>query len=272
MKCTLFLLLFSIIVSSAYAQIVSNVSSRLENGKAAVSFALEIPCICTLSYSADGGNTFIPCKNVSGDTDNKTTGTKTIYWDYFSDGAFFGDFLFKVEAELDATELFDMVFIEGENFQMGSNDESNSEKPVHSVSLSDFYIGKTEVTQELWQAVMGNNPSEFKGDNLPVENVSWYDYNSNQKTHPVGTKQPNELGLYDMGGNVWEWCADWYDSGYYKNSPRYNPSGASTGTNRISRGGSWYYGAWSCRVGNRGNYDPGYRNGNLGFRLAVSPR
>ncbi len=176
-----------------------------------------------------------------------------------------------------------MVFVEGGTFEMGSNDYDN-EKPVHRVTVSDFYIGKYEVTQKEWQEVMGNNPSRNKGDDLPVENVSWndiqdylqrlnaktggnyrlpteaeleyaarggnkshgYEYsgsntldnvawyydNSGSKTHSVGTKQPNELGIYDMSGNVWEWCNDWYGENYYSSSSQNNPQGPSSGSVR----------------------------------------
>ncbi len=217
----------------------------------------------------------------------------------------------------------EMVFVEGGTFDMGSN-EYDEEKPVHSVTVGDFYIGKTEVTQAQYQAVMGNNPSGFKGDNLPVEQVSWndavayckklsqkegvtyrlpteaeweyaarggnqsrrYTYsgsnnvgdvawyceNSGSKTQPVGTKQPNELGIYDMSGNVWEWCNDWYDGNYYKNSPSRNPRGASSGSDRVLRGGSWYYGSACCRSAYRGGRDP-ERIGFcvIGFRVVRLP-
>ena len=220
---------------------------------------------------------------------------------------------------------FDMVFVKGGTFTMGANvenssDVSDDEKPSHSVTLSDFYIGKYEVTQAQWRAVMGNNPSKFKGDNLPVEKVSWDDIqefikrlnaqtgkrfrlpteseweyaarggnrskkckysgsnnigdvvwfngNSDRKPHPVGLKHPNELGIYDMSGNVWEWCQDWY--GCYSGSSLVNPLGPSSGTYRVLRGGSWYYYAGDCRVSNRSYDYPDYRNRNYGFRLALS--
>lgn len=219
----------------------------------------------------------------------------------------------------------DMVKVEGGTFTMGatseqSGDAYSDEKPTHSVTLSDYYIGKYEVTQAQWQAVMGSNPSYFKGDNLPVEQVSWddcqefirklnqltelnfrlpteaeweyaarggkmsrgykyagsntigevawYDSNSGSKTHPVGTKQANELGLYDMSGNVREWCQDRY--GAYSSSSQTTPTGPSSGSNRVFRGGSWIHDAWFCRVSYRHFITPGYRYLNLGLRLALS--
>ena len=216
---------------------------------------------------------------------------------------------------------FKMIRVEAGTFQMGDANGSSFEKPIHSVTLtSDYYIGETEVTQELWTAVMGDNPSYFKGKKNPVERVNWndcqvfikklnaltgknfrlpteaeweyaarggkyskgyryagsnnikevawYDINSESKTHPVAQKQPNELGIYDMSGNVEEMCADWYDSGYYSNSPATNPTGPASGSYRVYRGGSWRSDAESCRSADRSYCGPLYSYCDLGLRLA----
>ncbi len=213
----------------------------------------------------------------------------------------------------------EMVEIFGGTFQMGSNDGEGNEKPVHAVTVSDFSIGKTEVTQAQWVAIMGSNPSRFKGDNLPVEKVSWndvqtflgklnektgknyrlpteaeweyaarggnisrhytfsgsntiddvaeYEGNNKKSTKPVGGRKPNELGLYDMSGNVWEWCRDWF--GAYPVYAQTNPQGPSTGMRRVDRGGSWI--DIPARSAYRDFISPSDSYDNLGFRLVLVP-
>ena len=122
-------------------------------------------------------------------------------------------------------------------------------------------------------AARGGNKSrgyKYSGSNN-ISDVAWYSLNSSWKTHEVGTKNANELGIYDKSGNVYEWCSDWYDSGYYSKSPAKDPSGASGGTSRVLRGGSWNYNAINCRVANRVCNSAGYSYSSCGFRLSCSP-
>jgi len=219
----------------------------------------------------------------------------------------------------------EMVYVHGGSFTMGCTSEQGSgcyesEKPAHSVTLSNFYIGKYPVTQAQWEAVMGSNPSHFQGcDDCPVEMVSWnsiqefikklneltgakyrlpteaeweyaarggnrskgykyagsnnpdevvwHHFNSGDKPHSIGSKSPNELGIYDMSGNVWEWCSDWY--GDYTSAAQTNPKGADSGKSKVLRGGSWNFLPRDCRVSNRYDSNPGSRYNLYGFRLAL---
>lgn len=236
---------------------------------------------------------------------------------------------------------FKMIRVDGGTFTMGATSEQGSdadsaESPTHRVTLSTYYIGETEVTQALWQAVMGQKPTndgsqwnstDGRGNNYPayyiswsdcqefirklntltgqsfrlpteaewefaarggnesqgykysgsntLSNVAWYRDNSyalgesspDYGTHNVATKSPNELGLYDMSGNVWEWCQDWYGS--YSSSSQTNPTGPSSGAFRMYRGGDWANHARLCRVSSRSSFWPDRRSPQLGLRLAL---
>lgn len=236
--------------------------------------------------------------------------------------------------------VVDMVLVEGGSLWMGAqtvnaytqNYQAGAEideAPVHLVLINSFYMAKYEVTQKLWKAVMGTssslyNPSYFKGDNLPVEfvtwydvqefinklnsltgktfrlpteaeweyaarggiadlssnnnnytysgsnsldNVAWYSGNSLFSTHEVGTKSPNGLGIFDMTGNVSEWCQDWY--GNYTSNSEINPTGATSGYSRVARGGSLGNNSLDCRVTKRFHFVPEYADCDLGFRLVL---
>ena len=221
---------------------------------------------------------------------------------------------------------FTMVKVDGGTFTMGATSEQgkdadNDEKPAHKVILSAYWIGQTEVTQELWMALMNENPSSNTGAKLPVEAVTWddcqefiaklnkatgknfrlpteaewefaarggnlskgYKYsgsnnlndvawhsgNSGDETHPVGTKKANELGIYDMTGNVWEWCNDWWSETYYSQSLQNNPQGPSISPYKVLRGLScWNDHTGGYRISTR--YPCEKDNAfDSGFRLAL---
>ncbi|MCL2290331.1 MAG: SUMF1/EgtB/PvdO family nonheme iron enzyme [Bacteroidetes bacterium] len=217
----------------------------------------------------------------------------------------------------------EMVFVEGGTFIMGCTDgecghvwEEHQELPAHQVTVSSFQIAKYQITQKQWESIMGNNPSHFKGDNLPVEQISWYDaqefiqklnhitgknyrlptdaeweyaarggnksqgykysgsnnlnevsWGHSNTTYPVGTKAPNELGIYDMSGNVREWCSDWYED--YTDAPQTNPTGPATGSHRVLRNGGYSNGEHTYRVSYRIPMSPDSRHATYGIRLVL---
>lgn len=222
---------------------------------------------------------------------------------------------------------FEMVFVEGGTFVMGTDSVGagidRDEKPAHEVRVGDYYLGKYEITQKQWKAIMNNNPSHYSDDeNLPVENISfydavafirtlndltglefdlpteaeweyaaqggkynggftysgsnnpenvaWYKNNSSGRTKVVGKKLPNALGIFDMSGNVWEWCRDYYDSTYYQYiTDTIEPQGAVLSAQRNLRGGSVQLESVYCRNTNREGYDPSAHDSDYGFRIKL---
>ena len=239
---------------------------------------------------------------------------------------------------------YELIFVQGGSFEMGDhfNEGYSRELPVHSVNISDFYIGKYEVTQAEWISIMVNNPSHYLADNNPVENITWYDaleycnalsitenltpcysgtgtniscnftangyrlpteaeweyaarggvnFNENLRysgcheesilidyawfdtnntpmgSKEVGMKLPNQLNIFDMSGNVFEWCWDWSSENYYSVSPSSDPYGPSQGNMRVKRSGSFCCFSSAMRVANRDGFQPEQSDGDIGFRV-----
>jgi formylglycine-generating enzyme len=347
----LFSMFFFLAVTAAQAAEVKNISSKQVGNRVQITYDLvgdENEADVDVTVKVGDKDYKASELHLEGDMGKVRPGSrKTLWWNVLQDfprgldqnvsfDVAAGGKIFK-----DPSTGMELVFVKGGCYQMGNASVGNvgsadaDEKPIHEACVSDFYMGKYEVTQGQWKQIMGgnpwnqimgSNPSHFSscGDNCPVENVSWNDVqdfisrlnnrsgkryrlpteaeweyaarsggrnekwegtssksslgdsawyrsNSDSKTHPVGQKLPNGLGLYDMSGNVWEWCSDWYRGDYYKNSDSDNPEGPSSGSSRVYRGGDWYSNPADTRTSIRNRRDPSDRRDNIGFRLALPP-
>ena len=348
MKKALLTLFLLVIAMFTNAQSITNVNFETKDKKIEVTYDITgakkgQKFNITLWKSENNGSYTRLTRNITGDYGSFTPSyngnftNRKITWDVLAARKKLdAKVQFEVRASVKDPVPANFVFVQGGTFQMGSNDGYGDEQPVHSVTVSSFYISKYEVTfaeYDKFCDATGRSKPDDEGwgrGNRPVINVSWNDAtaycqwlsqktgqtyrlpteaeweyaagggqnspltkgaggiisltkwagtnsesslgsyawywdNSGHKTHPVGTKSPNSLGIYDMSGNVWEWCNDWYDS--YPSSSQTNPTGASSGSISVYRGGSWFYRAANCRVANRCYYTPSNSNDFVGFRV-----
>jgi len=366
MKKIILILIFLAVAIFTNAQSITNVDFEVIDKKIEITYNISNAkkgqkFNITLWKSENNGSWTRITRNITGDygsftpTYNGNFTNRKITWDVLSARKELNAKVqFEVRASVTDPVPDNMVLVQGGTFKMGSRNGGIDEKPVHSVTVSSFYISKYEVTNEefckflnaygsdkvksgsysgqtmiydkksgsypwgvyksgsSWYPISGyakhpviyvtwyganeyckwlsqttgktyRLPTEaeweyaarggvdthgrayqYAGSNN-IDDVAWYSSNSGNKTHPVGTKSPNSLGIYDMSGNVWEWCSDWYGS--YSSSSQTNPQGASSGSNRVRRGGGWNYHAAGCRVADRYSLTPTYSNDYLGFRV-----
>lgn len=342
MKYKWLISLLGILFSSfASAQTVSNVVARQVGGTVEITYNLDMPADISVQLSLDGGESYtITPKALTGNIGQGIKpGHNKIVWNLLADSTDWDikNARFKViPKKLDKLTFtirgvsFTMVFVEGGTFTMGASFEQrsvaeNDENPPHQVTLKSYYIGQTEVTQELWNVIMGSNQAYYKkGGKYPIESVTWddcqnfvkqlnkllaselgekrfalpteaqwefaarggntidtdiYKYsgsesvglvawfadNGSKITHSVASKMANKLGIYDMSGNVWEWCEDFY--GDYSNYPQIDPIGSGDGNRHVYRGGCVNSPSTCCRVSYRNCATPGTRTPYLGFRI-----